>query len=217
MFNFLLRKLGLGGGPKSVIHQVKVEVSAERLEQLEKSQKQVDAKISFLDNKTKSMDSTVGETLNLSRQNEKRLENIEVNMEKIIQLSEKLLSPEQVEKFEKQYNQIMQQPKPTPPKPQSSTPAAKVAQPGSEKAPAKVAQPGSEKAPAKVAQPGSEKAEPAPETASGDVDDRLSGSDVSASDSGGEELLDSSADDLLSLLDDSKMSEGGEKPQPKSK
>ena len=205
MFNFLLRKLGLGGGPKSVIHQVKVEVSAERLEQLEKSQKQVDAKISFLDNKTKSMDSTVGETLNLSRQNEKRLENIEVNMEKIIQLSEKLLSPEQVEKFEKQYNQIMQQPKPTPPKPQSSTPAAKVAQPGSEKAPAK------------VAQPGSEKAEPAPETASGDVDDRLSGSDVSASDSGGEELLDSSADDLLSLLDDSKMSEGGEKPQPKSK
>ncbi|MBD3261214.1 MAG: hypothetical protein GF334_05945 [Candidatus Altiarchaeales archaeon] len=71
--------------------QVKLEIMASKVEEFEKAKTQMNTKIHDLEDKTQHMDETITQTLDLTSQNQVRLENIEENMGRIVELTEHMI------------------------------------------------------------------------------------------------------------------------------
>jgi len=87
MFSSILERLGLGVRKKSVT-TVRLEIIAEQVKEFNETKRQLNDKINVLETKTTELDETVSKTLDLTRDNQSRLENIEKNLERIIVMSE---------------------------------------------------------------------------------------------------------------------------------
>lgn len=76
-------------------NQVKLEIVANKVEEFEKAKTQMNNKIHDLEDKTQHMEDTINQTLDLTSKNQTRLENIEQNMGKIVELTEQLIKNKQ--------------------------------------------------------------------------------------------------------------------------
>jgi exonuclease VII small subunit len=94
MIRSILGKLGLGGllGRKKTVTTVRLEIIAEQVREFNESKQHLNHKITDLESKTQRLDETVSETLGITRENQDRLNSIEDNLEKIIQISEGLIA-----------------------------------------------------------------------------------------------------------------------------
>jgi hypothetical protein len=87
MLGGILRRLGLGR-PRDSQAVLQLEVIARQVKEFNEAKEQIDTKISSLETKACELDGTVSKTLEITRENQMRLENIESNLNKIAALSE---------------------------------------------------------------------------------------------------------------------------------
>lgn len=91
MFASLLERLGLGGRKKPSVSTIRLEIIAEQVKEFNKAKEEMNHKLDTLENRTNSLDQTLSKTLDMTRDNQHRLEYIEGNIEKVIAISEALL------------------------------------------------------------------------------------------------------------------------------
>jgi len=93
MIRSILSKLGLGGlfGRRETVATVRLDIIAEQVKEFNEVKRQINDKISNLESRTQELDLTVSKTLEITRENQDRLANIEESMGKIIMMSEALI------------------------------------------------------------------------------------------------------------------------------
>ena len=91
MFDSILSMLGLGRRKESKT-TVRLEVIAKQIEEFNESKKQINAKIDTLESKTDELGQEITKTLDMTKENQDRLNNIEDSLDRIISLTEKMMS-----------------------------------------------------------------------------------------------------------------------------
>ena len=89
----ILGRLGLYR-PKSrkTVTTVRLDIIAEQVREFNEAKRQINDKITVLESKTSELDAAVLKTLDLTLENESRLDNIEKNLGKIVAMSEAYLA-----------------------------------------------------------------------------------------------------------------------------
>jgi chromosome segregation ATPase len=90
MFDSILRVFGFGA-KKELKTTVRLEVIQKQIEEFNESKKQINEKINTLENKTDELGEEITKTLEMTRDNQSRLSNIESSLERIISLSEAVI------------------------------------------------------------------------------------------------------------------------------
>jgi uncharacterized protein Yka (UPF0111/DUF47 family) len=91
----LFERFGLGKPAKKTVSTVRLEVVAEKVRQFNEAKQEINDKIHTLEERTDRLDNTLSETLEATRNNQRRLTNIEENMQKIADMSEALIAARQ--------------------------------------------------------------------------------------------------------------------------
>ena len=92
MLDSILNILGLGR-KKELKTTVRLEVIQKQIEEFNESKKQINEKIDTLETKTDALGSEISKTLDMTRDNQTRLNSIEENLLRIIDLTEKRMPP----------------------------------------------------------------------------------------------------------------------------
>jgi hypothetical protein len=96
MFRPILERLGiLGRKPKQTVSTVRLEIIAEQVREFTRAKEEMSHKLDTLETKTNQLDQALNKTLDMTRENQQRLDNIEGNLEKVIAISEALLKSKQ--------------------------------------------------------------------------------------------------------------------------
>jgi len=90
MLDSILNLLGLGR-KNELKTTVRLEVIQKQIEEFNESKKQINDKIDTLETKTDALGSEVSKTLDMTRDNQTRLNSIEENLQKIIDLTQKMI------------------------------------------------------------------------------------------------------------------------------
>jgi SMC interacting uncharacterized protein involved in chromosome segregation len=91
MFDSILRLFGLGGGKKELKATVRLEIIQKQIEEFNESKKQINEKINSLEGKTDELGQEITKTLDITKENQASLDNIEESLQKIIGLTEKMI------------------------------------------------------------------------------------------------------------------------------
>jgi len=94
MLDSILNILGLGR-KKELKTTVRLEVIQKQIEEFNESKKQINEKIDTLETKTDALGSEISKTLDMTRDNQTRLNSIEENLLRIIDLTQKMMPPKQ--------------------------------------------------------------------------------------------------------------------------
>jgi chromosome segregation ATPase len=91
VFRSLLSKLGFGSKRREV-SQVKLDIIADQVKEFEAAKKQINTKLHTLEERTEELDSTIHEALDMTRENQGRLLSIEDDLERIVEMSERIVA-----------------------------------------------------------------------------------------------------------------------------
>ncbi|MFH0863197.1 MAG: hypothetical protein V1875_09255 [Candidatus Altiarchaeota archaeon] len=80
---------------------VRLEVIQKQIEEFNESKRQINDKIGTLENKTDVLGSEVSKTLDMTKENQARLNSIEDNLQRIIALTERMMPAKQADGVKK--------------------------------------------------------------------------------------------------------------------
>jgi uncharacterized phage infection (PIP) family protein YhgE len=92
MLNSLFRKLAFWAPKRKPTYStIRLEVVAQQVKEFNEAKKEINTKITTLQDKTTELDRTISKTLEMTRDNQHRLNSIEENLQKLLDMSEALV------------------------------------------------------------------------------------------------------------------------------